>query len=87
MEILGKPYLSYVPEDNLLNKTRNGWGASAIDGLDTAIVMQLPDIVDFILEYVPSINFAIITTQSTTPTQVSLFETTIRLFWRHVSSL
>jgi mannosyl-oligosaccharide alpha-1,2-mannosidase len=78
MEILGKPYQSCIPKDHRLITTRNGWGASAIDGLDTAIVMQLPEIVDFILEYVPSIDFAITTTQSRTLTQVSLFETTIR---------
>jgi hypothetical protein len=51
---------------------RNGWGASAVDAFDTAIIMQLPDIVDTILEYIPTINY------DATSSDVSLFETTIR---------
>ena len=51
---------------------RNGWGASAIDGLSTAIIMELDSVVVDILEYVPTIDF------TKTETFVSLFETTIR---------
>jgi mannosyl-oligosaccharide alpha-1,2-mannosidase len=51
---------------------RNGWGASAVDAFSTAIVMQIPEIVNTILEYIPTIDF------DHTPSQVSLFETTIR---------
>lgn len=54
------------------NGFSNAWGASAVDAFDTAIIMQLPDIVDTILEYIPTINFDV------TATEVSLFETTIR---------
>ena len=50
---------------------RNGWGASAVDALSTALVMQIPDIVNEILDYIPTINFAY------TATDVSLFETTV----------
>jgi mannosyl-oligosaccharide alpha-1,2-mannosidase len=78
MEIQGKTCHSHGLKPGLLNTCRNGWGASAIDGLDTAIVMQLPDIVNFILDYIPAIDFSSTTTQSSTPTQVSLFETTFR---------
>lgn len=51
---------------------RNGWGASAVDAFSTAIVMEIPTIVDQILEFIPTIDF------DNTTTQVSLFETTIR---------
>ena len=43
-----------------------------MDAFSTALVMQIPDIVDTILEYIPTINF------DKTTDQVSLFETTIR---------
>ncbi|KAL9117382.1 MAG: hypothetical protein Q9187_006083, partial [Circinaria calcarea] len=55
-----------------LKGQRNGWGASAVDAFSTALVMQIPEIVDEILDYIPTINFA------NTTTDVSLFETTIR---------
>lgn len=51
---------------------RNGWGASAVDAFSTAIVMQLPDVVNTILDYIPTIDF------DQTSEGVSLFETTIR---------
>lgn len=51
---------------------RNGWGASAIDALSTAIIMESKEIVDDILDWAPTINF------DQTDSQVSLFETTIR---------
>jgi mannosyl-oligosaccharide alpha-1,2-mannosidase len=52
--------------------TRNGWGASAVEALGTAIVMDIPEIVDQILDFIPTINF------HKTKTPVNLFETTIR---------
>jgi mannosyl-oligosaccharide alpha-1,2-mannosidase len=51
---------------------RNGWGASAVDAFSTACVMQIPDIVNTILDFIPIIDF------DQTSDQVSLFETTIR---------
>ncbi|KAF2395753.1 seven-hairpin glycosidase [Trichodelitschia bisporula] len=63
-----------LPVTNRHGDSRNGWGASAIDALSTAIIMDLPDVVDQILEFVPSIDFT--TTRTSDP--VSLFETTIR---------
>lgn len=51
---------------------RNGWGASAVDAFSTALVMENWDVIDQILEYVPTIDF------NKTETEVSLFETTIR---------
>jgi hypothetical protein len=46
------------PVNNSFSNSRNGWGASAIDALDTAIVMELPDVVTTILDHVPSIDFS-----------------------------
>jgi mannosyl-oligosaccharide alpha-1,2-mannosidase len=51
---------------------RNGWGASAADALSTAIIMELPDVVDQILDHLSTVDF------SSTTSSVSLFETTIR---------
>ena len=60
------------PVTNSCNNPRNNWGASAVDALSTALVMEIQPIVDDILEYIPTIDY------TTTATQVSLFETTIR---------
>jgi mannosyl-oligosaccharide alpha-1,2-mannosidase len=51
---------------------RNGWGASAVDALSTAIVMRNATIVDKILDHIATIDY------SKTSDMVSLFETTIR---------
>ena len=51
---------------------RNAWGASAVDAFSTALVMQQADIIDTILDYIPTIDY------TNTSTTVSLFETTIR---------
>jgi hypothetical protein len=51
---------------------RNGWGASAVDALSTAIIMEFEDIVDTILDHVATIDWR------RTSTSVSVFETTIR---------
>ncbi|KAL6713454.1 Mannosyl-oligosaccharide alpha-1,2-mannosidase 1B [Lecanora helva] len=60
------------PVNNSCSNPRNSWGASAVDALSTALVMEIQPIVDDILEYIPTIDF------TTTATQISLFETTIR---------
>lgn len=59
----------------MLMSCRNGWGASAFDALSTALVMELPSIVDEILEYIPTVDF---TREEDPNRSVSLFETTIR---------
>jgi mannosyl-oligosaccharide alpha-1,2-mannosidase len=51
---------------------RNKWGASAVDALSTALVMEQKDIINQIIDYIPTINYY------STPSTVSLFETTIR---------
>lgn len=60
------------PVTNGLSNSRNGWGASAVDALSTALIMGERGIVNQIIDHIPHINW------SNTPTQVSLFETTIR---------
>ncbi|PSN68004.1 glycoside hydrolase [Corynespora cassiicola Philippines] len=60
------------PVTNSFSNSRNQWGASAVDALSTALVMREKEIVNQILEYIPTINYF------ETPTEVSLFETTIR---------
>ena len=69
-ETQGNPSLE-VESLNLMS-VRNNWGASAIDALSTALIMEIQPIVTEILEYVPTVDF------TTTATGVSLFETTIR---------
>jgi hypothetical protein len=54
------------------NICRNKWGASAVDALSTALVMEQKDIINQIIDYIPTINYY------STPSTVSLFETTIR---------
>jgi mannosyl-oligosaccharide alpha-1,2-mannosidase len=54
------------------DSSRNGWGATAVDGLGTAILMEDQETVDQILDFIPTINF------KKTSTTVDLFETTIR---------
>ncbi|KAG9239469.1 glycoside hydrolase [Amylocarpus encephaloides] len=60
------------PISNGFSNSRNGWGASAVDALSTALLMQIPRIVDQIVNFVPTINF------DETLDEISLFETTIR---------
>ncbi|GAB1315808.1 Mannosyl-oligosaccharide alpha-1,2-mannosidase 1B [Madurella fahalii] len=66
------PHDSLRPVSNGFADDRNGWGASAVDALSTALVMGNWDVVEQILEFIPKINF------DNTSTEVSLFETTIR---------
>lgn len=60
------------PVTNTCTNPRNNWGASAVDALSTALVMESQPIVTDILNYIATIDY------TTTTTEVSLFETTIR---------
>jgi mannosyl-oligosaccharide alpha-1,2-mannosidase len=53
----------------------DGWGASAVDALSTAVVMGNRGIVNQIVDYIPKINF---TKSPAGVNTISLFETTIR---------
>ncbi|CDH50953.1 class i alpha-mannosidase [Lichtheimia corymbifera JMRC:FSU:9682] len=61
-----------LPKTNGSSNSRNGWGASIVDGLDTMLIMGLEDEYNEALEYIAKIDF----TQSDTP--VKGFETGIR---------
>ncbi|KAF2744868.1 glycoside hydrolase family 47 protein [Sporormia fimetaria CBS 119925] len=68
------------PITNGFSNSRNGWGASAVDALSTAIMMDQADIVYQILNYIPTIDF------TRTATEISLFETTIRYLGGMISA-
>ncbi|TAQ90317.1 hypothetical protein B7494_g1391 [Chlorociboria aeruginascens] len=63
------------PISNSSSDSRNGWGASAVDALSTAIIMKDSDRVNIILEYIATIDF---NHALSTDDGISLFETTIR---------
>ncbi|KAF2423209.1 seven-hairpin glycosidase [Tothia fuscella] len=71
-------YENAFPHDELLplwnwhGDSRNGWGATAVEALGTATIMDIPEIVDSILDFIPTINFL------KTKDPVDVFETTIR---------
>ncbi|PHH80546.1 hypothetical protein CDD80_1058 [Ophiocordyceps camponoti-rufipedis] len=63
------------PVTNGFEDDRNGWGATVVDGLSTAIVMGHTDIVNQMLRLIARIDF---TTTKAPHDRVSLFETNIR---------
>lgn len=72
------------PQNNSFTNSRNGWGVTAFDALSTAIVMEQTDIVNFILDYVPTVNFN--KTVAPAGGRVSLFETNIRYLGGMISA-
>jgi mannosyl-oligosaccharide alpha-1,2-mannosidase len=68
------------PVNNSFANSRNGWGVTAIDALDTAIIMEQVDIVNQILDFVPTIDFTKTGNgvRAGASLSVSLFETNIR---------
>ncbi|PIG83245.1 mannosyl-oligosaccharide alpha-1 [Aspergillus arachidicola] len=66
------PHDELHPISNGVGDSRNGWGASAVDALSTAVIMGNETIVNQILDHIATIDY------SKTDDQVSLFETTIR---------
>ncbi|KAF7585273.1 maturation of Asn-linked oligosaccharides protein [Aspergillus hancockii] len=66
------PHDELHPISNGYGDSRNGWGASAVDALSTAIIMQNATIVNQIVDHIAQIDY------SKTKDRVSLFETTIR---------
>ncbi|KAM0459724.1 hypothetical protein ACHAPV_005438 [Trichoderma viride] len=69
------PHDDLHPVSNTYDDERNGWGSSAIDGLDTAILMRDSNIVNTILKRLPQIDF---TTTANANEGISMFETNIR---------
>lgn len=64
-----------APKHTTNTELRNGWGASAIDALSTALILENKEVINQIVEFIPTINF-----DRTAPGKeaVSVFETTIR---------
>ncbi|KAH7325710.1 glycoside hydrolase, family 47 [Stachybotrys elegans] len=63
------------PISNIGDNDRNKWGVTPIDALSTAAIMGQADIVQQILDFVPTINF---TTTEEPDSVISVFETNIR---------
>ena len=73
------PHDDYFPQNSSFSDSRNGWGLTMIDGLDTAILMEQTDIVDIILDFVPTVDFTKNNARPAHgPSSTSLFETNIR---------
>ncbi|KDQ18619.1 glycoside hydrolase family 47 protein [Botryobasidium botryosum FD-172 SS1] len=64
-----------LPVSGGFSDSRNGWGATIVDSLDTMLVMGLTDFYNEGVEFVKTIDFQ--KSNSSDPT-VSVFETTIR---------
>ncbi|KAJ8126983.1 hypothetical protein O1611_g6655 [Lasiodiplodia mahajangana] len=77
------PNDSLKPISKSYDNDRNGWGASAVDALSTALVMGNDAVVKQIVDHILSINFNQ-TVQG--GESVSLFETTIRYLGGMVSA-
>ncbi|KAF3395669.1 putative mannosyl-oligosaccharide alpha-1,2-mannosidase 1B [Talaromyces pinophilus] len=67
------PHDQLHPVDNGYDDYYDGWGASVVDAVSTAAIMGHQEIVDQILDYIPTIDFTY-----SNETTISLFETTIR---------
>ena len=61
-----------APVSGKCKNSRNQWGASAVDALSTAIIMEHKATVIDLLDFIQTIDF------TTTDDLISLFETTIR---------
>ncbi|PNP73745.1 hypothetical protein FNYG_12935 [Fusarium nygamai] len=74
-EQFAAPHDTLLPISTTYEDDRNGWGATAVDGLSTAIIMEDAEIVDKILRQIMLTDFTV----TVVPDQpISLFETTIR---------
>ncbi|KAF4977884.1 hypothetical protein FZEAL_5658 [Fusarium zealandicum] len=69
------PYDTLRPLEQSYENDRNGWGATAVDGLSTAIIMNERETVDKILRQIAKTDF---TRTATDDERISLFESTIR---------
>ncbi|TKX25686.1 mannosyl-oligosaccharide alpha-1,2-mannosidase [Elsinoe australis] len=63
-----------LPVNNSFDNSFGGWACSAVDALGTALVMDMPDVVNTVLDYIPNINFG----APRDDQAISLFETNIR---------
>jgi mannosyl-oligosaccharide alpha-1,2-mannosidase len=68
------PHDQLLPVTNTFSDPRDGWGASAVDGLDTAIIMGLAEPVAIILKHISTVDYS----RPAPGESVSVFETNIR---------
>ncbi|KAI0408449.1 glycoside hydrolase family 47 protein [Xylaria palmicola] len=77
------PNDSLKPISKTYNNDRNGWGASAVDAISTALIMENDKVVKQIVDHIKTINF----NRTVAGAEgVSLFETTIRYLGGLVSA-
>ncbi|KAJ2968073.1 hypothetical protein NUW58_g10304 [Xylaria curta] len=77
------PNDSLKPISKSYENDRNGWGASAVDAISTALIMGKDDVVDQIVDHIKTVNF----NRTVAGAEgVSLFETTIRYLGGLVSA-
>ncbi|KAI0540290.1 glycoside hydrolase family 47 protein [Xylaria digitata] len=77
------PNDSLKPISKSYDNDRNGWGASAVDAISTALIMGNKEVVSQIVDHIKTINF----NQTAEGAEgVSLFETTIRYLGGLVSA-
>ena len=72
------PHDDLLPKNDSFSDSRNGWGLLMTDALDTAIIMEQADIVNIILDYIPTVDFTKNQAVPPDPVSTSLFETNIR---------
>lgn len=72
------PHDDLLPTNNSFSDSRNGWGLTAIDGFDTAIIMEQTDIIGIILDHIATVDFTKNNAAAPNPVSTSLFETNIR---------
>lgn len=70
------PHDDLLPGNNSFSDSRNGWGLTMVDSLDSAIIMEQKDIIQIILDFIPTVDFT--KNNSPHPVWTSLFETDIR---------
>ncbi|KAH9907309.1 glycoside hydrolase family 47 protein [Xylariomycetidae sp. FL2044] len=77
------PNDSLKPISKSYQNDRNGWGASAVDAISTALVMGNGEVIGQIVDHIQTVNFS-----QTVPggESVSVFETTIRYLGGLVSA-
>ncbi|KAF2668371.1 glycoside hydrolase family 47 protein [Microthyrium microscopicum] len=69
---LAFPHDELKPVSNTPGTSRNDWGATAVDALGTAVLMDKKNIINIVLEHVAQTDF------THTNTSISVFESTIR---------
>ncbi|KAL2211239.1 1,2-a-D-mannosidase [Sarocladium strictum] len=74
-ERFAAPHDTLRPVSRSFEDDRNGWGATAVDGLSTAILMEEREIVDKILRQIASTDFS---KTAVDDQAISVFESTIR---------